>query len=250
MGWFASFLAKPLGKVVASVVPNVVGGLIQSRENTRARQAQQQANSTQLQTLVADAKAAGFNPLTALRATGGQGYNITHGGMSNAQWVSDAIGAGLRAIDPMQRERDALEQRLLYAQVTAAERAVNAQKVQPALASGPRFDGRPLPRPRLNDEQIRVFHPEGHPIMVPRAVADSIGVVPNGYINAGQMAELLGELGGEAVAAGAFVSGSLNDATGLRTETPITELNTWNSVFTLPRITFEYQPENYENISP
>jgi hypothetical protein len=118
MGWFL-----PLAKAVA---PAVIGGFINNRAQQKAQAANQASSERQLQTLVADAEAAGFNPLTALRATGGQGYTVTHGGMSNAQFVSDAIGAGLQAIDPMERARDDLEYRLLEAQVTTLERQAGA----------------------------------------------------------------------------------------------------------------------------
>lgn len=103
-----------LSTIVGAVAGPIAGGLFGSKKETTKQ-------TTDFVALRKSAEAAGFNPLTALKATGGAGFQqTTHPGLSSAEWLAEAIGAGAQAwakFDPMQQQKDQLELDLMTAEV-------------------------------------------------------------------------------------------------------------------------------------
>jgi hypothetical protein len=85
-------------------------GAIQSG---KAAKQQAQASQTDLKKLRDDAQAAGFNPLTVLRATGGQGFNKgSSGALASATFWGNFANAGVSALnefDPYNQKRKQLD---------------------------------------------------------------------------------------------------------------------------------------------
>ena len=102
-----------LGGVITGGL-KLLGGLFGSKKKETKQ-------TTDFVALRKSAEAAGFNPLTALKATGGGGFTTTtHPGLSSGEFIADALGAGFDAWashDPIQRERDALEVELMRAEL-------------------------------------------------------------------------------------------------------------------------------------
>ncbi|WP_100269056.1 hypothetical protein [Epibacterium ulvae] len=99
----------PFGAILGAVVPKVVGGLFQRKSEKKATASREK----QLQSLVVDAKKAGFNPLTALREGGAPSYVAQPPQLSSAEFFADALGDGIEtAFNGDQRKRDAERDRL------------------------------------------------------------------------------------------------------------------------------------------
>jgi len=99
------------GNLLASVAGPLAAGLIGGR---------QKSPQTDLVALRNNALAAGFNPLTALRATGGQGF-ITDPKLSTRAFIRDALTGGITAAGQykqlnQQAELDGLKINLLKAE--------------------------------------------------------------------------------------------------------------------------------------
>jgi|GEM_PF-3001817 len=79
----------------------------------KAAKLQAEASQTDLQKLRDDAQAAGFNPLTVLRATGGQGFNKgSSGALASATFWGNFANAGVSALndfDPYNQKRKQLD---------------------------------------------------------------------------------------------------------------------------------------------
>lgn len=82
-----------------------------------------------------NAEAAGFNPLTALRAGGGAGFTTTHHpALASGEFIAQAIGGvgnAIASIDPMRDQTAKLEHQIKQAtlaniQADTAAAAVNA----------------------------------------------------------------------------------------------------------------------------
>jgi hypothetical protein len=86
---------------------------------------------TDLKKLRKEAEAAGFNPLTVLRATGGQGFNKgSSGALASASfWSSFANSAGqiVRQFDPFERKRKELE--LVQRSASIADTIMNTRYI-------------------------------------------------------------------------------------------------------------------------
>ena len=79
-------VASTLLKVGGSLLGKLLGGKSKTRSHINFKK------------LRDDARAAGFNPLTALRATGGAGHSVTSGpDMSSQAFIQDAISDGVDA---------------------------------------------------------------------------------------------------------------------------------------------------------
>lgn len=106
-------LAAPLAKPLISAGASILGGIFSKPKETSTR-----TNFVQLRD---DALEAGFNPLTALRATGGGGNTTTtHGGLSSLEVLGNALQDGLGSFlsqDPIGDETRRLENKLLAAQL-------------------------------------------------------------------------------------------------------------------------------------
>lgn len=97
---------------IGSAIPSLLGGLFGGSSKPQ----QQEINFKKLRD---NALAAGFNPVTALRATGGQGFGVTPG-ISSAEFVANALGEGVRGAlgyDPLARRREELEVDILQAEL-------------------------------------------------------------------------------------------------------------------------------------
>lgn len=89
---------------------------------------------TNFKQLRSDAEKAGFNPLTALRATGGAGNTTTtHPALSSAEFLGNALGAVGEIYDPMKLERERLEVGLMQAEL---DRMKGTAYGAPALGGG------------------------------------------------------------------------------------------------------------------
>jgi len=103
-----------LGAIGKAAVPSLIGGLFGGSSKS-------QTTRTNFQELVDDAQAAGFNPLTALRATGGAGnVTTTMPSMSSSDFVRNALVDGVTAglnYDPLARRRQELEVDILEAEL-------------------------------------------------------------------------------------------------------------------------------------
>jgi hypothetical protein len=103
-----------------SVGGSLLGGILGNRARKKEAQAAREYDARRLQTLRADAEAAGFNPLTALKAGVGSAYQPTQANLSFG-FMGDAFRALGQALDPMRRERARLENELLQTQIAAAQ---------------------------------------------------------------------------------------------------------------------------------
>lgn len=173
------FLAPLLGALGGgSGVASIISGLSQAKASRRAASAQ----GVDYQRLVADSKAAGFNPLTALMAGGGAGYQREFSpALSSGSFIADAVG---RAIDTgynRKQDRDALtmainERDYQRQQSLARSAAVPTRRFGYALTDVQPFGGARGPssvsRPALGSAAGPL------PIFVP--VVGSDGVVRSG----------------------------------------------------------------------
>lgn len=94
---------------------------------------------------------AGFNPLTVLRATGGQGFSAPNPGLSSLEMLAGITGAGadyFEATDPVLQETARLERDLLRAQIDR----FNAETAN-ARRSSPGFNTSPLVRSSATTQQ-------------------------------------------------------------------------------------------------
>lgn len=96
---------------------SIIGSLLGSKKD----KPQETTTRINYKQMVADAEAAGFNPLTALRAGGGAGFTTTtHPALSGYNPIGAAlttVGAAIANYDPQANARAALETRLLNAQL-------------------------------------------------------------------------------------------------------------------------------------
>lgn len=96
---------------------SIIGSLLGSKKE----KPQQTTTRINYKQMVEDAEAAGFNPLTALRAGGGAGFTTTtHPALSGYSPIGNAfqtVGAALANYDPQANARADLETKLLTAQL-------------------------------------------------------------------------------------------------------------------------------------
>lgn len=156
----------------------------------------------------------GFNPLTALNATGGGTVVNSEPRLSSAQFLAEALGEGISLwSNREERERDkeyeTLRNTMMREEIAQLKKAnadpfaqagfgnvvtgrapENEEAVPPVL--------RPRPRPGIdNVDRIPAMLPDGQMRKIPKSAADRLGIEPWGYITAGDYAELVGEVRGE-----------------------------------------------------
>lgn len=162
-----------------------------------------------------DAQAAGFNPLTALMATGGAGYSRSASpALSSASFVQEALERGIDTwFNQVERDKEAENIKKaahLTAKANATSRSLdrfgyNLTQTRPyqprvtwtpvpALAANP--TGLP-PKPR-DVRLMPVRLPDGQERRIPYDVATRLGIGPWGQVTPGDYAELVGEIRGEA----------------------------------------------------
>lgn len=97
---------------IGTIGSSLLGGLF-------GRKKQSTTSTIDYVALRRNAEAAGFNPLTALRAGGGAGFTTTHHpALASGQFIADAVqGVGnlMAAIDPMKQETAKLEHQIKQA---------------------------------------------------------------------------------------------------------------------------------------
>jgi len=116
-----------IGSTLLKVGGSLLGGLF-------GRKKQTQSSVVDFQALRDRAEAAGFNPLTALRATGGAGFQqTTTPGLSTGEFLAEALGAAgdgwaeiAKANDPMVKKRDELEIELMQQELDRMKRSTGA----------------------------------------------------------------------------------------------------------------------------
>lgn len=125
MGLFSG-LGTALGTFVGGPLGASIGGAIGSAIDGRSRGGNTTTSRTNFKQLRDDAEAAGFNPLTALRSTGGAGNvtTITNPILGSKKLIGDIIGGGISAaidFDPFEKERqnkrEDLQDQLLAAEL-------------------------------------------------------------------------------------------------------------------------------------
>lgn len=199
--------------ILASVAGPLVSGLFGLRNNGRAP-------GVDYKKLRRDAEAAGFNPLTALMAGGGAGYQRTFDpALSSASFLGEAISRGVETyFNVRQGERDAEalaieRQRMAHEAASAsAARRVPAtygydltQQVAPAsprTGGGPALPPsgtvRPMSRPVVPGQyrdRVPVFGSGGARAYILPDVAARLGLSAFDTLMPGDWAELVGELG-------------------------------------------------------
>jgi hypothetical protein len=180
--------------------------LIGAKASSDAAKASQRG--TDLKKLRKEAEAAGFNPLTVLRATGGQGFNKgSSGALASASfWSSFASSAGQIAgqFDPhkqMMRRYDAeIAKETLWNMKNEDDR----QEVYLGIAQD---------RLSLDKQQLANSDPyKGYGKTIPIRYGDGVydleitvakrmGFKPNDLISPGELPDIFGELTGESIGA-------------------------------------------------
>jgi len=111
-------------------------------QKSKAAKQQAEASQTDLKKLVKDAESAGFNPLTVLRATGGQGFNKgSSGSLASATFWGNFANAGQSALndfDPYNQKRKELDMQQAQASLSNTLASTQLMKMQlnAPLASG------------------------------------------------------------------------------------------------------------------
>ncbi|MFV1531182.1 MULTISPECIES: hypothetical protein [unclassified Phaeobacter] len=91
----------------STIIGAVAGPLIGGGFSRRGQKKQDARNDTQLQRLVADATAAGINPLTAVRSGGAPSYTSQGPALSSSSFFAEALGKGIEtAFNHKQAKRD------------------------------------------------------------------------------------------------------------------------------------------------
>lgn len=195
-------------QIMASVLPSLVSGLFGLRKP--------KAQGIDYKKLRDDAQAAGFNPLTALMAGGGAGYQRDFNpSLASGAFVGEALQRGLDTYfnTPSAADREAERLRVQFEQEAANQRQVNASlprqfgyaltQAQPYLPEvedyGPAlndFGGRPPVHPLDRSQKfIPVRHPDGSRGELDATIARSLDIKPFDTISAGNWAEIVGEVG-------------------------------------------------------
>lgn len=193
------------GQVLGAVAGPLISGLF-------GRSQQGRAPGIDYQRLRRDAERAGFNPLTALLAGGGAGYQREYDpALSSGSFVAEAVARGVdtyfnQATDEPDYEADKVreqQQRNADAQAAAARPrstfGFDLSQVEPfddaEVYGGPSL-GRPRARPTPgNAERVPAYDPSGRMVHLLPDVAARLDILPFGNIMAGDWVELVGEVG-------------------------------------------------------
>lgn len=167
-------------------------------QKSKAANAQADASQTDLKKLVKDAESAGFNPLTVLRATGGQGFNKgSSGALASATFWGNFANAGVSALnefDPYNQKRKELDMQQSVANLdntktsTAYTKGLIGQLASNIDPYAPYKDSIPV---RVGRETLQLD----------MSVAKRMGIEPNSVITPGNLEELLGEFHGNIASA-------------------------------------------------
>ncbi len=180
----------PLGSKVGAGI----GGLIDKKvSHSRTSGGETSTNSTRVnfQQLADDARAAGFNPLTALRTTGGMGNIVTkytsplinHGSFGIKEALSGAY-SGYENYMGMQQQKQkfGLETDLITSQIALNKSNAIPQIVEDIYS-------------KYNDTDNKVpVNYLGTDFVVPKSMAEFMNIKPFQSLHAGLMTELQGEV--------------------------------------------------------
>jgi hypothetical protein len=198
------------GSIISAAIGPLLGGIFGGNK-------QKNSSRVDLKALVKDAKASGFNPVTALGAVGNSYAQTDSTTFNSGEFIASAVGAGVDAYfnyDPDAQERKDLDlqiQRQSLENMRADPYAFSGINQTPytsnsgAVSVEPEFLGstphnaqtRPPSRFSYGSELIPIYGPDGQPWQIPRRVADASNLVAGGYMTAGQFTELRGEIVGE-----------------------------------------------------
>lgn len=226
MGLFSDILTVAAGPIVGGLF-----GWSQQRSAQRAASA-----GTDFVKLRKNAEAAGFNPLTALMATGGQGFQRSfQPDLSTGAFISDAISRGADTyFNSVQAdaEASALRQRDLARRVEATKTGVpvasfgydlTQQRYVPSpvsVSAGAVSDPvagqvKPRPNPAYADlEYIPVRMPNGSNGKLEKSIARRLDIKPYDVVSAGDFEEIVGETPLTEVENMVFLNGIRKTATG------------------------------------
>ena len=174
-------------------VAKIGAQLLGAKAASDAAKANAKASQTDLKKLVKDAESAGFNPLTVLRATGGQGFNKgSSGALASATFWGNFANAGVSALnefDPYNQKRKELDMQQSVANLdntktsTAYTKGLIGQLASNTDPYAPYKDTVPV---RVGRETLQLD----------MSVAKRMGIEPNSVITPGDLEELLGEVHG------------------------------------------------------
>lgn len=221
------------GQIIGAVAPALLGGMLQNRDNQKAREYAKANQGVNYMKLRNDAQKAGFNPLTALMAGGSAAYQNDSGpALSTSSFIAEALSRGVETgfnivneqrdrererIDEIERERrrEESEMRLMAASSrlnfgyapSNTTLALSAASGAPALASpadapangprGPVYTASGQLRPR-NDpmrERVLVFRADGStPAHILRSTAERLGIQERATLTVGEETEISGEI--------------------------------------------------------
>lgn len=192
-----------LESILGGVASKLFGGLFQDDPMDDMRRHERQ----RYKWLVEGAQNAGFNPLTVLRATGGQQASAAslQSPLSARALIGQGISMGIQDhmanYDPIGDEGRRLDNELKraqlnrYGQLTTGRRGTD---FLPEGASGPpsTLPGGALtasPRPIARTDRWAMRTPWGVTAMVPSEIVRGYGKYQGDYMTMGDMADLLGE---------------------------------------------------------
>lgn len=216
LGGVAKIAGGALGGPFGAALGQGVAGLIQGRSDKKAAQAALAAGpgGIDFKKLRDDASAAGFNPLTALQATGAAGYDrpsmsSPFGGGTIASAMASPVGSALSAFSGAyfdqlnERNRLKLSRDSLDFEQRSAERQAFGSVV---TRSSSKATG-------LAPTAISVVSPWGDPMSLSADQAARLGVKSGDRLMAGEMAEVIGEIPGEG--SSIYWSDKILDSVGL-----------------------------------
>lgn len=219
-------MAGPLAASLITGGASLLGGLFGKGPSVRKQlddqyNHQQRLETNRYQWLVDGAKKAGFNPLTALKATGGvmAPQNPVQQPLTTGQAIGDAITTGVQNYmthDPVAEERAQLENDLLKRQIQTLDNENQRFGVSPVRRTSSPVDTESQPlapqdfrrqphahgpkeRPTVdNKPRIPVYLPGGGSAYLLTEIADRFGLQAWSMLAADDMTGILGEVTGEA----------------------------------------------------
>jgi hypothetical protein len=198
----------------ASGVVDLIGQYQARRASSSPQSSTSRTNFSQLRD---DAVAAGFNPLTALRATGGAG-NVTttqsRASLSSMGFLSEALSAGTETWFNSQQAGS--DPQVKTAQLNQKNASLSSPVTDAGVVAAAND---PFKMMDLSSQPtVWIYLPDGQHRQIPAPVAASLGLEDGSYINAGQYAELVGEIRGEGESL--LLAGEIGNAIGVSVFAP------------------------------
>lgn len=173
------------GTIVKAAAPVIIGSLFKKKEKKPKQQTT--TSSIDYVKLRKSAEAAGFNPLTALRAGGGAGFQTTHHPVlsSTGGGLRDTLAGGLIAgvdaalsYDPLAEERAQIEQQLLKAQLDNVQaNTAHVNRLDALVATAPTQVRQTVGSSMINPKDLA----SGAPVMPEMEIPEAINPWPKGW---------------------------------------------------------------------